>query len=138
MHYIIELSGCSERKGLVQVRYALYLDPGDYGYEKHYVQVPVIPPEGYTGKDDVHERRKWLDSLPKQWINNPFHNHFVQFEPTATDAEIKYVGDLALQLAAEKWDKDETPNIKNLPVRFPVEKNIALCSARLASLSEVK
>lgn len=121
MYYKIELSGCSERKGLVQVRYALYLDPGDHGYEKHHVNVPISK-----------------DSKIKQWVNNPFHNHFCQFEPTVTDEEIKYVGELALQLAKEKWDKDEEPHITNIPVSFPKVKNLSVCSARLSSLSEVK
>ncbi len=50
MRVEIETSGCTERKGLVQVRFAMYLDPGDYGYDVHHIQVPVIPEGGYPGE----------------------------------------------------------------------------------------
>jgi hypothetical protein len=35
MYVKVEPSGCCERKGLVQVRFAMYLAPEDYAYEKH-------------------------------------------------------------------------------------------------------
>jgi len=92
----VEPSGCCERKGLVQARLSFYLDEGDYGYDIHYIQVPVIPEGGYTGEVDVEgmpkdmeDYQKWLDSLPKVWQTNPFHNHFIFVEPETTDEEIK-------------------------------------------------
>jgi hypothetical protein len=94
MYVKIEPSGVCERKGMVQVRYCMYLESGDYGYDKHYVEVPVIPEGGYPGKVDEMGRpidstdyQKWIDGLSKVWQNNPFHNHFVYVEPTATDKE---------------------------------------------------
>lgn len=48
----VEPSGCCERKGMVQVRFSFYLDPTDYGYDKHHIEVPVIPEGGYPGKVD--------------------------------------------------------------------------------------
>jgi hypothetical protein len=109
MHCKVEPSGCSEYKGLVQVRYCLYLDPGDHGYERHLI-------EG---------------------VCNPFHNHFCQFEPTATDAEILFVGELALQMAKEKWDKGEFPEVPNQPIRLDLsaEKRNA-AQARVDSVKD--
>jgi len=126
MHYTIEKSGCSVRKGMVQVRYCLFLDADDARYEEHHVEVPVFPKEGYDGKTDVggspidlDDYKKWKDGLPKKLVNNEFHNHFVQFEPDVTDEEINFVGQLALQLSYEKWEKGGKPHIVNMPVKFP-------------------
>ena len=126
MYFKVEKTGCTERKGMVQIRYCLYLDPVDYGYDKHYVEVPIIPEEGYMGKVDEEGTPVdpkaydlWYDSLPTEMQLNPFHNHFVQVGPTITDKEIKYVGELALLMAKEKWDKDIVPNIKNQLVNYP-------------------
>lgn len=32
----IEPTGICERKGLVQIRFCMYLEPGDYGYDVHH------------------------------------------------------------------------------------------------------
>jgi hypothetical protein len=61
----IEPSGCTARKGKVQLRFSLYLEPGDPRYEEHHVKV-----DG-------------------EWRDNPFHNHFVYVDADATDAEIQ-------------------------------------------------
>ena len=105
----------------------MYLDKGDYGYKKHYVQVPVIPEEGYTGKVDetgspidIEHYHNWLDSLPKVWQNNPFHNHFIYVEPDTTDQEIMDMGVVFLKEAYAEWATDRTPNIKNKPHTLPV------------------
>lgn len=93
MHFEVEKTGCAEWLGMVQIRYCLYLDPGDHGYERHHVTV------------DGKER------------DNPFHNHFVQFHPEeATDENIKFVGELALEMAKGQWVKDEWPDVKNAPI----------------------
>lgn len=91
----IETTGISVRNGKVQLRFSFYLEPGDARYEEHHVQVPVIPPEGYTGTVDAEglpvdqaDFDAWLESLPKVWQVNPFHNHFMRVSPDVTDAEI--------------------------------------------------
>ncbi len=90
----VEPSGCCERKGLVQIRFCMYLGESDYGYEKHHILRPIIPPEGYTGEmdglspKDIEDYQNWLDSLPKVWQTNPFHNHFIYVEPEISDEEI--------------------------------------------------
>ncbi len=72
MYVKIEGTGCCEHKGMVQVRFCMYLDPTDYGYEKHHIQVPDLTGVKYKGKvdkDDIPvdftDCQKLLDSLPK-------------------------------------------------------------------------
>lgn len=122
----IEPSGCTERKGLVQVRFAMYLDKGDYGYDVHHILVPVIPPEGYQGEVDetgspvdVDAYNAWENSLPKAWRNNPFHNHFIYVEPETTDKVIMDIGEAFLNEAYTKWASEEKLDLKNPRVEFP-------------------
>ena len=123
MYFKVENSGCSVRKGRVQIRYSLFLDKTDYGYDKHYVEVPIIPAEGYQGDVDKNgmptnqtDYGKWWSELPTEMQHNPFHNHFVQVEPDITDVEILYVGEVALIESKRNWDKDEYAGIKNKPL----------------------
>ena len=92
----IEPSGCTVRKGKVQLRFSFYLELGDARYEEHHVQVPIIPEGGYPGKVGAMGRpvdreyyKSWRESLPKKWQTNPFHNHFVYVDIDTSDAEIK-------------------------------------------------
>ena len=126
MHFKVEKTGCSIRKGMVQIRYALYLDPEDYRYDEHYVDVRIYSKEDYTGKldengmpvDQLHFE-EWFLNLPTEKRHNPFHNHFVQVEPDITDEEILYIGEVALLKAKRMWDKDMVPVIKNQRVIYP-------------------
>lgn len=127
MYVKVEPNGCCERKGLVQIRFCMYLEPGDYGYEKHHIQVPLIPEGGYQGEIDklgspvdMENYQKWLDSLPKAWQLNPFHNHFIYVEPETSDEEIMDVGKAFLEEAYVKWACDKALDLKNIPVQFPV------------------
>lgn len=86
----IEKTGCSERKGLCQVRFDLFLEEGEPGYSDFYVQVSEKDKDGKdTGKT--------------VWINTPFCCHFCQFEPTVKDEEILFVGELALAMQLENF-----------------------------------
>ena len=143
MRVKVEPTGCCERKGMVQVRFCMYLEPGDYGYDKHHVQVPVIPEEGYQGKVDergspidIEDYNKWLDSLPKEWQNNPFHNHFIYVEPNATDKQILDIGEAFLTEAYQKWAAHTFPDLKNKPHTKPVVDNarIAACETKAQHL----
>ena len=144
MFFKVNITGCSERKGLVEVRYDLYLDPTDERYSEHYVQVPVIPKGVYTGKVDEEgspvdqvDYDKWLDGLKKVYQHNPFCCHFCQFEPTVTDAEIEYVGKLALDMAYKNWVNNNLKANKNLPVTFSANPTkIAACATRVATIKE--
>jgi len=100
MYAEIEKSGIHVRDGLVAVRFAFYLEPFDPRYSEHYVFVmDEMSKEflkGYKGKVnewgqpvDREDYTKWMESLPKVWHNNPFHNHFDLVSADITDAELK-------------------------------------------------
>ena len=142
MFFKVNTTGCNERKGLVEVRYDLYLDPTDERYSEHYVQVPVIPKEGYTGKVDEMgvpvdqaDYDKWLAGLKTTYQHNPFCCHFCQFEPTVTNAEIEYVGKLALDMKYKDWVNGNLALSKNQPVTFSANPTkIAACETRVATI----
>lgn len=117
MYVKIEPSGCCERKGMVQVRFCMYLDQGDYGYEKHHVQ----------------------NSDTLKWQDNPFHNHFIQVEPDAADNEILDIGVECLKEAYTDWKANRKPNPKNKPYILPVLTNarITACQDKVKHLKEV-
>ena len=112
MRWEIEPTGCCERNGMRQIRLCFYLHPGDARYNEHHVNIPVIPEGGYPGKKDEHGQpdkdfRAWLDTLPKKWKTNPFHNHFIQVPLNATDEEIAKQADALLPLFYGKWERKE-------------------------------
>lgn len=121
MFYKIEKSGCNVRKGLVEVRYDLYLDEKDYNYLAHYVDVPDIP-DGETFDGKMDDYKAWADTFPKKKQHNPFCCHFCQFNSAVTDEEILYVGELALDMAYKNWCKDNLLLNKNLAVKFDITK----------------
>jgi len=89
----IERTGCCVSKGRVQVRYSLFLHPGEKRYEEYYLEMPIIPEKGYPGEltDDPESQaacQAWHDALPTEMVNTPFHDHFEYFEADATDKEI--------------------------------------------------
>ena len=132
MHFKVNPTGCGERKGLVEVRYDLYLDPNDYGYADHYVIVPDLPKEGYQGKDDPDAYEKWLKSLPTVSRVNPFCCHFVQFEdPNVTDEDILKRGDEVLAMAYRNWQEGNLRANKNPRVKFSSDPaRISACQTR--------
>ena len=145
MYVRVEPSGCCERKGMVQVRFSMYLEPTDYGYDKHHVQVPVIPEEGYQGKVDAWGNpvnakhfEKWIDALPKKWQNNPFHNHFIYVEPTISDESILAIAEETLHQAYKKWSADTFPDVKNAPYAKPIidAARITACEAKVQHLKD--
>ena len=110
MYVKVEPSGCCERHGLVQVRFSFYLEPGDSGYEKNYVQ---IPKKKYNGKCneigiplDIGHYLNWKATCPKIWVNTPFHNHFVYDEPETPDDEILAQMQYHLPNFYEAWCED--------------------------------
>ena len=111
MYFEVENSGVCERKGLVQVRYCLYLEPGDTRYDEFYVDVPDIKEE-YTGKEE--DFGTWIKSLPTKKQLNPFHNHFSYFPDTVTDDEIITEGKRVLESARQPFESGKTPDIKHV------------------------
>lgn len=125
MYVRIEPSGCCERKGLVQIRLSMYLEPDDYGYEKHHVQIPDFNSAKYDGEikncipADGEHFSKWAENLPKVWQNNPFHNHFIYVEPDITLGEIEAMAEAFLHEAGFKWGNDQECDLKNPHFKFP-------------------
>ena len=126
MYVKVEPSGCCERKGMLQIRFSFYLDPIDFGYKKHHIEVPVIPEGGYPGKVDeqgspidIKDYEKWLKKLPTVWQNNPFHNHFIYVETDISDKEIMDIGKAFLAECYIKWEDEEILDLKNPPITFP-------------------
>ena len=109
----VEPSGCCERKGLVQIRFCMYLDEGDYGYDIHHIQVPERP---LTEKEISNP--KLAEKVKKVWQTNPFHNHFIYVEPDTSDEEIMNIGQAFLEEAYIKWACEERLDPKNPPVKF--------------------
>ena len=142
MYFKINHSGCGERKGLVEVRYDLYLGPSDHNYAEHHVTVPVFPKEGYQGKVDgfgspvdIEDYKKWVASLPTETRDNPFCCHFMQHDPTVTDAEILAEGEKILAMAYKNWQTGNLHLNKNKPVSFSTDsQKIAASIARIESI----
>jgi hypothetical protein len=147
----VEPTGCCERKGMVQVRFSMYLDPGDARYSETYVQtVDVSSPEflaGYTGKLDkqgnpVNQSAydTWYDGLPKVWVLRPFHNHFIYVPPETSNDEILQIGAGFLHEAYLKWSQRVVIDIKNKPINFipdaPVARKLA-CESKVAEIKSV-
>jgi hypothetical protein len=124
MYYEIEETGCCEHRGKMQVRYSVYLEPGDYGYEKHNITIPVIPEEGYPGimiggiPASHEDFQTWLQSLPTKAVNNPFHNHLSYFDSMVTENELKREGRRILKEAKGHWNEDRVPRIINVDMVF--------------------
>ena len=121
----VEPSGCCERKGMVQIRFCFYLDLGDFGYNIHHVNLPVIPEGGYPREVDAMGNPvdtkaydAWIKSLPTEWQDNPFHNHFIYVEPDTADEEIMGIGEAFLHEAYIKWACGQTLDLKNPSVKF--------------------
>ncbi len=140
----IEPSGCSERKGMVQIRFSFYLEPGEHNYHKHYVKIPIVPPEGYPGEvypnthpKDMEHFQQWLKKLPKEWQNQPFHDHFIRVEPDTTDEEIMDIGEGFLQEAYDKWCRDVKRDLKNPKTKYPKlvdGERLTACEAKVQHL----
>lgn len=110
MYFEVENSGVCKRKGLVQVRYSLYLEPDDVRYDEFYVDVPDIT-EKYNGTEEDYS--DWLKSLQTKKQLNPFHNHFSYFPDTVTDEEILTEGNRILEAAKPQFKSYQTPDIKH-------------------------
>jgi len=123
MFFKIEKSGCNVRKGLVEVRYDLFLEEDDYNFTEHYIDVPDL--SKFDGKRPSEEFDKWLETAPTIKQHNPFCCHFCQFNPDVTDEEILYVGELALDMAYKNWRKDNLHLNKNQKVKFDLTKKVS-------------
>lgn len=109
MHAVINKSGTGVFHGNMAALISMFLEPGDARHGEHFVQVPVFPPEGYTGpKDNEDAYKAWVKSLPKRWQNNPFHNHYIYGDPDITDAEIKAQMEFHLANFYRAWSEHKS------------------------------
>ena len=141
MYFKIEKTGCTEDRGLVQIRYDLFLDEGDYKYLEYFVECPIFPEEGYPGRskegiiDDIEAYKRWAATLPTQWINTPFCCHLCQFEPNATNEEILFVGELVLDMGYKNFKLENLQLNKNVPVTFSMDdEKKSLCESRVEEI----
>lgn len=137
MYMRIDPSGCCERKGMVRVRFSMYLEPGDYGYEVHHIQVPITPP---GTSEHLIDDKEWRARQPKKWVNGFFQVHFILIEPDTPDSEIMEMGEAFLQEAYIKWATGDSPEIINPPVGFPLTVSPArlkVCNDKVKHLTEI-
>jgi hypothetical protein len=144
-YVVVDPNGTSERKGMVQIHLSMYLYPCDYGYGKQHVQTTVFPEEGYPGEIDKNgfpldggEYEKWVNSLPKEWVNNPFHSHFIYVEPTVADEEIIDMAETYLKIAYEQWSNNQVIDLKNPVIIWPSEINDERLAAIEAKVQHLK
>jgi len=122
----LEPSGTLVKEDKIQLRFDLFLDFDAPGHDIHYVNVPVIPPEGYTGVKDTHgapvsqaDYDIWVDGLPRIWKNNPFLGVLVYVDYDVTDEEIKRLEQDILREAYGVWSK-QTSNQDVIKVLQPI------------------
>lgn len=111
-----------------------YLEPGDPGYDKYSAEHSVTIPED---KDDY---TRWLEMLPRDDMDrpilpnpdnryegypgnlvkrlNPFLNHRLYLDPTATDEEILDIMEKFLKIAAQRYAEGKDFRVFNLPLRL--------------------
>jgi hypothetical protein len=138
MYWKLEDSGHSVYQIVVALRYDLFLDEGDQGYDQHHVFVPIIPEGGYQGKVDetgkpvdMDDYQKWFSGLPIQEQNNPFCCHFCLFNPDFTDDDVIKAGDEILALAYQNWCDNNLPANNQYSINSDTK---AACQDRLTAV----
>ena len=118
MHYIIEPTGCVERKGMMQIRFSCILDPGDFRYNDFFVDVPdyagVNP---YAGKHFLTVDE--VKHIPKKKVLIPFLDHFDYFDPDVSDSVIHSRGVDILTKGYAQHSMGISPALKNKNLKPP-------------------
>jgi hypothetical protein len=117
---VVNKTGCTVRKGNCQIRLDFFLEPTDPRYaDKYLYLVDTTSPEylaGYPGKVDefgnpidLEAYAKWWESLPRIWVNTPFHTHFIYLPATFTQKDIEDAIAFHLpnyyQAFQDRWDE---------------------------------
>lgn len=130
----IEPSGCGIHKNRGKLRLDFFLNSDNPNYDKHHVYVVDETSkeyqQGYKGKVDAEgnpldpeDYRKWLDSLPHIWRDNPFHSHILRIDKGIKDADLKKKIENCLnyfyQFHQHCWDesKEFIEEWKKVPVK---------------------
>src|SRR4030042_1852566 len=97
---VISPSSSSIYKGQIALRIDLYLDKSSPYYDKfHLYSIDYGSLQwlaGYNGLTDALgypisaiDYQNWLNNLPHEWRNTPFHSHFLYFDSYDSDIIIK-------------------------------------------------
>lgn len=118
MYVKIEPSGCSSRRGMVQVRLSMWLEPKDDGYDIFNIDNPVFPENRYEGNPEDFE--EWVKKLPTEKLLIPFHNHFIQVSPETPDKEIMDIAEAFMHEAYIRFMTGDSMDIRNdgLPAKI--------------------
>lgn len=132
MYVKVENSGCCEHDQMVQLRFCMYLEPKDYGFDKTQIEVftsePII---------DVIGDRILPSLAPKIQQTCPFHNHFICVEPTLSEIEILDLGETLLKDAYAAWKGDKKIELRN-PHIADIEKSEFRLNACNTKLQKIK
>jgi hypothetical protein len=162
---VINKTGCGVRKGNCQIRLDFYLEPSNPRYNDKYLYLVDTTSEkylaGYKGEVDKdgnpvnqEEWDAWWDSLPRVWVNTPFHTHFIYLPADFTDDDIKAQIELhlpnfyqAFQAGLDEfrggmrhgWDirerfRPHDYSKSDSPVEY--DARVAACEAAIADLTE--
>lgn len=93
----VEPSGCTERKGMVQVRLDFFLEEGDARYKERRIEVP-----SETKGETVT-------------ISAPFHVHFIYVAPDTSEKAILDIAERFLKQAYGFWANEQFPALVNAP-----------------------
>jgi hypothetical protein len=115
----VEPSGCTERKGMVQVRLDFFLEEGDARYKERRIEVP-----SETKGETVT-------------ISAPFHCHFIYVAPDTSEKAILDIAERFLKQAYEFWENKQFPALVNIPYTKPsltVARKVA-CLEKVSALT---
>lgn len=143
MYCVINKTGVCENKGRVQVRVDCYLEEGEEQYDKFYVSVLDIPPEGYPGEltdegspKDLKDFELWMSKLPTKMVNTPFCCHFVYLSPIVTDEDVAKTANDVLKMAYGNLTKNRLSENKT-PIIPPNPFAKASAETRVAEIKNV-
>lgn len=163
----VNKSGCCVRNGNCQIRLDFYLEPDDPRYyDKYLYLVDTDSPEflaGYPGKVDefgtpTNQKQydTWWASLPRVWVNTPFHTHFIYLPPNFTEEDIKTQIDIHLgnfyQAFQDGWDavqggmrhgwatetRIRPTDYSKIETPAEYDARVATCEAAIGALTELQ
>jgi hypothetical protein len=115
----VEPSGCTERKGMVQVRLDFFLEEGDARYKERRIEVP-----SETKGETVT-------------ISAPFHCHFIYVAPDTSEKAILDIAERFLKQAYGFWENEQFPALVNEPHTKPTitAARKAACMEKVSALT---
>lgn len=88
MAYVkIEPTGCTERKGMVQVRLSMYLESGDYGYNK---KLPNNPFHNHFIYVDIDTTESEISSIAISFLNEAYTKWASDIKPDVSNSSLPF------------------------------------------------